>query len=39
MKKLFLASLAVALFAGMAMAQPADVSSPVVVTVPVGGVL
>lgn len=38
MKKLLLASLAVALFAGMAMAQPADVSSPVVVTVPVGGV-
>lgn len=38
MKKLLLASLVVALFAGLAIAQPADVSSPVDVQVTVGGV-
>ncbi|MBU1356333.1 MAG: hypothetical protein KJ620_07165 [Candidatus Edwardsbacteria bacterium] len=38
MKKLLLASLVVALFAGMAMAQPADVTSDVDVQVTVGGV-
>jgi hypothetical protein len=38
MKKFLLASLVVALFAGFALAQPADVTGDVVVTVPVGGV-
>ncbi|MHB8157529.1 MAG: hypothetical protein ACYDEQ_09100 [Desulfocucumaceae bacterium] len=39
MKKILLASLVVAMCAGMAMAQPADVNSALVpVTVPVGGV-
>jgi hypothetical protein len=39
MKKILLASLVVAMFAGMAMAQPIEVNSALVpVTVPVGGV-